>query len=49
MSAAGEASTSKVAARVCREGAEAGLAIEEGQADGVPIIDAMDVETIRHV
>ena len=31
------------------EGAEAGLAIEEGQADGVPIIDAMDVETIRHV
>ena len=30
MSAAGEVSDSEVAARVCREGTEAGLATEEG-------------------
>ena len=44
-SAVGEASTSEVAARVCHEGAEAGLATKEGRADGVPAIEAMDVDT----
>ena len=49
MSAAGEASASKVAARVCREGAEAGLAIEEGCADGALAIEAMDVDTTGQI
>ena len=46
MSAAGEASTSKVAARVCREGAEAGLATEGGRAEGASVVEAMDVDTL---
>ena len=45
MSATSEASASEVAASVYREGAEAGLATEEGRADGALAIEAMDVNT----
>ena len=49
VSAIGEASTSEVAARICHEGAEAGLTTEDGRADGAPIVEAMDVDTTRQV
>ena len=44
-SATSEASTNEFAAGFGREGAKAGLATKEGRADGVPVIDAMDVDT----
>ena len=46
VSTTGEASASEVAAGVCREGAEAGLATEGGRAEGASVVEAMDVDTL---
>jgi len=47
--AVGEASANEVATGVGREGADAGLETEEGQVDGAPATDAMDVDTTGQV
>ena len=49
MSATSEASASEVTARVCHEGAKAGLAIEERRAEAAPAIEVMGVDTIGQV
>ena len=48
-STVGKTSASEIAARVGREGVEAGLGTEEARVDGAPATEAMDVDTTGQV